>query len=64
MLIEVCKMANMYVKVYGFMIRGFVIETEAVDAPISNRKLVLFAKLACHGSRECTRQKDRLSDNQ
>lgn len=38
-------MANMYVKVYGFMIRGFVIETEAVDAPISNRKLVLFAKL-------------------
>lgn len=35
----------MYVKVYGFMIRGFVIETEAVDATISNHKLVLFANL-------------------
>ena len=45
MLIVVCKMPNFYIKVNGFMIRGFVVEAETVNPFLLDNKLVFFTYL-------------------
>ena len=44
-LIIVCKMANMHVKVYGFMVRRFVSKAEAINASLLGHKLILLGCL-------------------
>ena len=45
MLFVVCKMPNLYIKVNGFMIRRFVVETETVNPFVMDNKLVFFTYL-------------------
>lgn len=45
MLIIVWKVANMYIKVYGFMIRRLVCEAEAVDSFMMGHKLKFLTDL-------------------
>lgn len=45
MLLEIRKMANMNIKVYGFVIWRFISEAEAMDASLLNYELKLIASL-------------------
>jgi hypothetical protein len=41
MLLEIWKMANMHIEVYGFMIRRFIGEAEAMNTSLLNYELKL-----------------------